>query len=115
MQYAIAHYEEWGRAAARFAVPPSAILSAWTNLHFQLSFPYPPRAPAAAAAAAAPEPLQARVSVCVIHHDRPRYLPQLLRALANQTYPRQLLDIILYDDGALSATCCPRAHVCAWV
>ncbi|RMD68225.1 MAG: glycosyltransferase, partial [Gammaproteobacteria bacterium] len=41
-----------------------------------------------------------RVSICLVHHDRPRYLDQALRSIRSQTYPH--IEVILVDDGSPS-------------
>ncbi|WP_256999432.1 glycosyltransferase family 2 protein [Microbacterium sp. SZ1] len=46
-----------------------------------------------------PDPLP-RVSVIVAHYDQPRELARTLHALAAQDYPRELLEIVVADDGS---------------
>lgn len=41
------------------------------------------------------------VSVCLTHHDRPRFLEQAVTSLTAQDYPR--FEVILVDDGSPSA------------
>ncbi|WP_018291151.1 glycosyltransferase [Verrucomicrobium sp. 3C] len=40
------------------------------------------------------------VSVCLTHHDRPRYLRQALDSLKRQDYPASRFEVILVDDGS---------------
>lgn len=46
-----------------------------------------------------PDPLP-RVSVIVAHYDQPGELARTLHALAGQDYPRELLEIVVADDGS---------------
>jgi GT2 family glycosyltransferase len=46
-----------------------------------------------------PDPLP-RVSVIVAHYDQPGELRRTLHALAAQDYPRELLEVIVADDGS---------------
>ncbi len=46
-----------------------------------------------------PDPLP-RVSVIVAHYDQPGELSRTLHALAAQDYPRELLEIVVADDGS---------------
>lgn len=46
-----------------------------------------------------PDPLP-RVSVIVAHYDQPGELQRTLHALAAQDYPRELLEVIVADDGS---------------
>lgn len=46
-----------------------------------------------------PDPLP-RVSVIVAHYDQPEELARTLHALAAQDYPRELIEIIVADDGS---------------
>ncbi|WP_341935831.1 glycosyltransferase [Microbacterium sp. LWO14-1.2] len=46
-----------------------------------------------------PDPLP-RVSVIVSHYDQPGELARTLQALAAQDYPRELLEIVVADDGS---------------
>lgn len=46
-----------------------------------------------------PDPLP-RVSVIVAHYDQPAELARTLHALAAQDYPRELIEIVVADDGS---------------
>lgn len=46
-----------------------------------------------------PDPLP-RVSVIVAHYDQPAELERTLHALAAQDYPRELIEIVVADDGS---------------
>ncbi|MFJ4254676.1 glycosyltransferase family 2 protein [Microbacterium sp. NPDC090003] len=46
-----------------------------------------------------PDPLP-RVSVIVAHYDQPAELERTLHALAAQDYPRDLLEVVVADDGS---------------
>jgi len=47
-----------------------------------------------------------RISVCIVHHERPRFLIQALKGLVRQTKPP--LEVVLVDDGSRS----PAAERC---
>lgn len=53
-------------------------------------------------------PRLASVSVIVTHYDQQAELDRTLRALANQEYPADLLEIVVADDGSPSAPVVPR-------
>ncbi|BAJ75135.1 glycosyltransferase [Microbacterium testaceum StLB037] len=53
-------------------------------------------------------PRLASVSVIVTHYDQQAELDRTLRALANQDYPADLLEIVVADDGSPSAPVVPR-------
>lgn len=40
-----------------------------------------------------------RVSILIPTRDRPKFLKQLLSAIYHQTYPRDLLELVIIDDG----------------
>ena len=53
-----------------------------------------------------PDPLP-RVSVIVAHYEQPDDLRRTLAALRAQTYPRELVQIVVVDDGSAVAPAVP--------
>ena len=39
------------------------------------------------------------VSVCTPTYNRRKFIPQLIKCFKNQTYPKQLMEWIVIDDG----------------
>lgn len=48
-----------------------------------------------------------RVTVVVTHYDQPRELARTLHALARQTYPARLLEVVVADDGSATPPTVP--------
>ena len=40
-----------------------------------------------------------KVSILVATRDRPKFIPQVLRNIANQTYPKGQIEVVIADDG----------------
>ncbi|KJQ52630.1 glycosyltransferase family 2 protein [Microbacterium sp. SA39] len=54
-----------------------------------------------------------RVSVIVAHYDQPSELARTLHALAAQDYPRELLEIVVADDGSPGVVAVPEGVIVA--
>ena len=77
---------------------PSRIIQTWQALHDSLRPAKLARSKGAARRILVPTgPL---VSVCLVHHERPRLLVRALQQLSTQTYNN--IEIILVDDGSTS-------------
>jgi glycosyltransferase involved in cell wall biosynthesis/GT2 family glycosyltransferase len=85
-----------GVAPARPAVSPEVARREWLGWLDGAARESSRLAPAAAGAAALPLP---RVSVCLVHHDRPHLLRAALESLRAQDYPD--FEVVLVDDGSV--------------
>ncbi|MGD9897382.1 MAG: glycosyltransferase [Candidatus Methylacidiphilaceae bacterium] len=75
-------------------IAPSVIRKDWTNWLTALHSPLVPERPTG--------PFNApKVSVCLVHHDRPRLLAQALESLRAQDYTN--FEVVLVDDGSVTA------------
>src|SRR5579883_2639009 len=53
---------------------------------------------------AAPSPVSLRVSCVVVAHDHERYVGRALESVFAQDYPRELVEVIVVDDGSTDGT-----------
>ncbi len=101
--------ERAGAAAADRVLTPDTAAADWLHARGWTLPPaagwppdgeWPPR-PAERAPPPAPRDMGEEcplVSVCLVHHERPRYLQQAVDSLLAQTYPN--LEVVLVDDGS---------------
>lgn len=82
---------EHGAIPARFAFDPAANKQTWLNWHAQLE-------PSQAQRENGSNPSTPLVSVCMAHHNRPKYLEQAIESLRAQDYPN--FEVILVDDAS---------------
>lgn len=80
---------------ARLAISESAAIASWNEYLSNVL------KNASTAAKLRTDKENPRVSVCLVHYDRPRFLAQAIESLRNQTYINY--EVILVDDGSRSA------------
>lgn len=85
-----------GMPSVRPAACAETTARAWAEWHELLR---PPRG--VGTAAASPPTTVPLVSVCLIHHNRPRYLAHALASIRAQDYPN--VEVVLVDDGSTDA------------
>ncbi|HLJ60331.1 MAG TPA: glycosyltransferase [bacterium] len=85
-----------GMRSVRPGVSVDTNAHAWTKWHELLRPPLE-----GGGAAASPQPSSPLVTVCLTHHNRPRYLAQALASIRAQEYPN--VEVVLVDDGSTDA------------